>query len=111
MAGPGPFPRFSSEVASSSRIHLVYTIDPALHPVLSVDTEWIGRLEQGGFSFRIADGWLRCYRTLYLDHLATRGGTLGEQVRVLAQWLNEAFQDLGRLGPDTPPAETRRGER
>jgi len=76
-----------------------YTIDPGFHQGLSTDTEWVGSLEASGFSFRLSDGWLRCYRTLYLDDLAGRGRTLGEQVSALSVWLADTFETLSGLPP------------
>ena len=90
---------WSLEQLGKPAIGAGYTIDTGFHPVLSVEEDWIRRLESGGFSFRVADGWLRCYRTIYLDDLATRGETLGEQAGALSRWLQEVFEDLRRLPP------------
>lgn len=73
--------------------------------VLDPESDWPRELRAKGISVGETDGgWVgRCFRTLYLSEVMSRGSDLDEQAKSVADWATEAVDEIRSL---TPPATT-----
>lgn len=86
-----------------------YTFPPTLHGPLSVDADWLDRLEEAGYTLELWADWLRCWRTRPLSEFLDAGDSLDAQAKELARWGRESIEELAALDPGEVELPTAKG--